>query len=148
MVDWQEARGQFAPCRRGIVYLNTGALGLISDPVLQAETTWKLFVNEHGRASKTVLDRFENGFETSAAAAPGAAWAGIGDLRERLAQAIHAVNTELYFTAGTSDSIARAIAAVKWNPGDHILITDAEHATVLANARDAATEHPITVDLA
>ena len=60
MVDWQQARAQFAPCRRGIAYLNTGALGLISDPVLQAETTWKLFVNEHGRASKTVLDRFEN----------------------------------------------------------------------------------------
>jgi len=44
--------------------------------------------------------------------------------------------------------MARASASLRWAPGERLLITDAEHNSVPANARDAASEHPISIDVA
>jgi selenocysteine lyase/cysteine desulfurase len=150
-MDWQEARAQFAACRHGIAYLDTGTLGLISDRVADAEASWKEYVRERGRASPSVLECIENGAQAAFGDGPGGAaqsWIGVNRLSERLADLMHVGDSQMYFTANTTDGMARASASLKWAPGERLLITDAEFNTVHANARDAASEHPISIDVA
>jgi L-cysteine/cystine lyase len=55
---------------------------------------------------------------------------------------MHVGDSSMYFTANATDGMARAAASCKWNAGEHLVITDAEHNSVPANARDIQSEHP------
>ncbi|MGH2369266.1 MAG: aminotransferase class V-fold PLP-dependent enzyme [Chloroflexota bacterium] len=106
--DIAAARRAF-PVLDEIVYLNTGTMGIMAEPVADRYLALLRDFEVRGLAAEPEARR----------------WADVA--RTRLAVLLHVTPDEIALTGNATDGLAYVAAAIPWSPGDEVLISDQEH---------------------
>jgi L-cysteine/cystine lyase len=114
-VTRKEARALF-PVLKRFAYLNTGTLGPLAQPTLDAMTERDRFDQQQGRGGRAWFDDM---------------LALRARVRDKVAQLIGATPETVALTSSTTDGCNVAIAGLGVGPGDEIVTTDAEHPGLL-----------------
>ncbi|MDQ7793970.1 MAG: aminotransferase class V-fold PLP-dependent enzyme [bacterium] len=109
----------------GMAYLQTGSVGPIPRPVLEAHYRRILRFNAGGSPDELVAEAMA--------------------VRGKLARLVGAGPDEITLTSSTSDGLIQVLAALNLGPGDEVVTSDVEHAALEAPLVHLATRRGVLV---
>jgi selenocysteine lyase/cysteine desulfurase len=110
-----------------IIYLNTATMGIMPGPVADRYLALLRDFELHGLGAEAEARR----------------WAD--DARNRLAAFLSVTSDEIALTGNATDGIAMVAAAISWQPGDEVLISDQEHPAMVFPFTHLAQQGRLTV---
>lgn len=124
---------QFFPALANKLYFNYGGQGPLPQPALEAITQTYMQLQEVGPFTAKAFDTVTLEVERT---------------REAIAQELGVSPTTLSLTDSVSTGCNIALWGVNWQPGDHLLITDCEHPSVVATAQQLHHRFGVEVSIA